>query len=167
MKSNDVLVISGIAGAQNLVAMLEQSIGAKVQVAPTRQAGLAFLKRSEFAVIVVEENLVEADPEWADTLWQSAGLAIPLQVNFAIKGSARLGREVKTALARRDAEYEMARRVAAREMENELKGSLTGLLLQSELALREPQGSEALAPKLKLMVELAANIRDRFERSHD
>ena len=167
MKSNDVLVISSIAGAQNLVSVLEQSVGAKVQVASTRQAGLACLRRCDFAVIVVEENLVETDPEWADLLWQSAGLAIPLQVNFSIKGSARLGREVKTALARRDAEYEMARRVAAKEMENELKGSLTGLLLQSELALREPQGSDALKPKLQLMVALAADIRDRFERGRD
>ncbi len=164
MRSKDVLVISGIPGAENFAAVLQQQIGVRVEIAATRQAGLMSLKRGDFAVVVVEENLVEGDPAWADLLWQSAGLTTPLQVNFSIKGGARLAREVKNALARREAEYAIARRAAETEVENELKSSLTGLLLQSELALREPRGSDALAPKLKLMVELASDIRSRFER---
>jgi hypothetical protein len=164
MKSNDVLVICGIAGAENFAAVLARQIEVRVEVVTTRRAGLLALRRSEFAVVVVEENLVESDPEWADQLWENAGMAIPMQINFSISGGARLGREVKSALLRRDAEYARALQVAATHVENELKGSLTGLLLQSELALREPAGSVALAPKLKLVVELAADIRDRFEK---
>jgi hypothetical protein len=164
MKSKDVLVISAMDGAENLSSVLSGYVESRVEVVTTRKAGLLSVRRNEFAVVVVDESLIEGDPEWADQLWESAGLAIPIQVNFSISGGARLGREVRGALARRDAEYEMARKVAATEMENELKGSLTGLLLQSELAMREPAGSESLAPKLRLMVELAEEIRDRFER---
>ncbi len=164
MKSNDVLVISAIEGAENLATVLARHVESRVEIVTTRRAGLASLRHGDFAVVVVDESLVEADPEWADQLWEAAGLAIPIQVNFAISGGARLGREVRSALIRRDAEFAMARKAAATEMENELKGSLTGLLLQSELALREPAGSDALSLKLKLMVELAEDIRHRFER---
>ena len=164
MKSRDVLVISGIEGAENLASVLTRHVDSHVEVVTTRKAGLVSLRRREFAVVVVDESFIETDSEWADQLWESAGLAIPVAVNFSICGAARLGREVRGALARRDAEYAMARKMASAEMESELKGSLTGLLLQSELAMREPAGSEALAPKLKLMVELAEDIRDRFER---
>ncbi len=164
MKSKDILVISTIEGAENLAIVLARHVESRVEVVTTRRAGLARLRHGDFAVVVVDESMVEMDREWADQLWESAGLAIPLQVNFSISSSARLAREVRGALARRDAEYAMARKAAVTEMESELKGSLTGLLLQSELAMREPAGSEALAPKLKLMVELAENIRHRFER---
>ena len=166
MKSKDVLVISAIEGAENLSTVLSRHVDSHIEVVTSRRAGLLSVRRGEFAVVVVEESLTEGDPEWADQLWESAGLAIPLQVNFSLSGAARLGREIRGALVRRDAEYEMARKVAAAEMENELRGALTGLLLQSELAMREPAGSDALAPKLKLVVELAADIRDRFERKH-
>jgi hypothetical protein len=89
---------------------------------------------------------------------------VPLQVNFAISGCARLSREVKAALSRRDGEQAIARRAVATELEDELKSSLTGLLLQSELALREPSVPTSLEPKLRHMVELAGAIRDRLRR---
>jgi hypothetical protein len=73
-----------------------------------------------------------------------------------------LGREIRAALARRDGEQSVARRAVASEIENELKSSLTGLLLQSELALREPAVPASLEPKLRHMVELAGQIRDRL-----
>jgi hypothetical protein len=166
MKSRDVLVICVVDGAENLSAVLARYVDSHVEVVTSRKAGLASVRRNEFAVVAVDESLIEGDPEWADVLWESAGLAIPIPVNFSISGGARLGREVKAALGRRDTECEMARQVAMKELENEMKSSLTGLLLQSELAMREPSGSEALAPKLKLVVELAEGIRNRFERRH-
>jgi hypothetical protein len=166
MQSRDVLVITGIEGAENLGAMLADQVGARVEIATNRRAGLLCVRRGEFGVVVVEESLVEADPDWADQLWASTGVAIPLLANFSIKGGARLGREVKSALGRLAAERVVARRAVASEMENELKSSLTGLLLQSELALREPANSPALAPKLQKLVELASSLRERFDERH-
>ncbi len=160
--SKDVLIIATIAGAQNCAGAIAEQIGAEVEVATSRRAGLLALRRKEFGVVVVEANLVEADPEWADSLWASAGLAMPVQVNFALSGAARLAREVKAALARRDNEQALARRTVAVEMENDLKTSVTGLLLESELALREPLIPASLEPKLRHLVELAGTLRERL-----
>jgi signal transduction histidine kinase len=161
---NDVLLIARIHGLETCARALEQEIGGVVEFASSRQEGLIALRRREFGVVVVEDSLAESDPDWADQLWSQLGFALPLQVNFAISGSARLGREVKAALVRRGSEQAVARRAVATELEDELKSSLTGLLLQSELALREPAVPTSLEPKLRHMVELAGTIRERLRR---
>jgi hypothetical protein len=160
----DVLLIARIEGLESRSRALEHQIGGQVEFASSRQEGLIALRRREFAVVVVEESLAESDPVWADQLWSQLGFALPLQANFAISGAARLGREVKAALARRDSEQAVARRAVAAELEEALKSSLTGLLLQSELALREPAVPASLEPKLRQIVELAGAIRERLRR---
>lgn len=161
--TRNVLMIAAMEGVENCVRYLREHLGTDVELATTRREGLAALKRVEFGVVVVEEGLAEGDPRWADQVWAQAGLAVPVQMNFAISGCARVGREVRAALARRDGEEAIARRAVTSELQNELKSSLTGLLLQSELALREPSVPAALEPKLRHMVELAGAIRERLE----
>jgi hypothetical protein len=149
-------------GIENCGRALTQQLNVEVQVAGDREGGLHLLRRGEFGVVVVEEGLMEGDPEWADQMWKLAGMAIPLQINFAITGCARLAREVRAALNRRDCEQAMALRSATAEIENELKSSVTGLLLASELASREPSVPAELQPKMRHLVELASAIRERL-----
>ncbi len=163
--SKDVLIITTIEGAENCARTIAQQIDARVDIATSRKAGLQALRRASYGVVVVETNLVEADPDWADTLWASAGLAMPVQVNFALSGAARLAREVKAALQRREGEKALARRTVAAELENELKSSVTGLLLGSELVLREPAMPASLEPKLRHLVELAGTLRERLRQA--
>ena len=158
-----VLIVSTMEGAANCALAIEGMTGARVEVSATRKAGLAALRCGEYAVVVVEENLAEGDPAWADLVWELAGLAVPVQVNFAITGCARLSREVKAALLRRKGEHALARKAVAAEIENDLKSSVTGLLLESELALRELRSPATLEPKLRHLVELAGAIRERLE----
>ena len=160
--SRNVLIIATIAGAENCGRVIAEQLALQIEVATTRRAGLQALRLGTYAVVVVEESLVEADPLWADLVWKHAGLAMPVQVNFGISGSARLAREVRAALLRRDSERVIARRAAAQEIENELKSSVTGLLLESELALREVSGSKSLDIKLRHLVELASTLRARL-----
>ncbi len=162
----DVLLITEMAGAGSCATALGELLDCQVELALSRRAGLAAVRRREFGVVLVEDTLAEADPDWADQMWSAAGLAMPLRMNFAISGTARLAREVRNALMRRDGEKAIARRVVMAELENELKGSVTGLLLQSELALREAAGSVRLEPKLRSVVELAGELQQRLRRAH-
>ncbi len=163
--NHTVLMITSIAGAENCAASLARQLGFTVAVASTRRAGLTALRRNEYSCIVVDDSIVESDPEGAELLWKHAGLAVPVQINFAISGSARLAREIRAALARREQEQGLAMRAAASSIESELKSTLTGLLLQSQLALAEASASPQLTVKLKMMVELAGDLRQRLERS--
>ncbi len=163
--SRNVLIIAAIAGAENCGRVIAEQLGVQVEVATSRRTGLQALRHSQYGVIVVEESLAEADPVWADLVWKHAGLAMPVQVNFGISGSTRLAREVRAALSRRDGEHAIARRAASVEIENELKSSVTGLMLESELALREAAGPinvQRLDAKLRHLVELAGTLRTRL-----
>jgi signal transduction histidine kinase len=134
----------------------------EVVVADGRKAALTELRRHEFSVVVVDETMVECDPSAAEAIWERAGLAIPLQINFALSGATRLIREIRAALHRREREQTMARRAAAAVMESELKNTVAGLLLQSQLALSGSEESSPIADRLRLMAELAGNLRQQL-----
>ncbi len=160
-----VLMITAIAGVESCSANLARALGSTVEVATTRKAGLALLRRNEYSIVIVDDSMAESDPAAAELLWKNAGLAVPLQINFAISGPARLVREVRAALARREQERSLAMKAAASTMESEMRSAVTGLLLQSQLALAEPGVREPLAAKLRMMAELAGNLRAQLERT--
>ena len=157
-----VLMISSMDGAEHCARVLGDQLQVHVELATNRRMGLAALRAGEFGVVVLDESLVDGDPDWGSLVWESAGMALPLQVNFAISGSVRLGRELKAALARREGEHQQARLAATRQLENELRSSVTGLMLESELALLVPQMPPGLEPKLRHLVELAGHLRERL-----
>lgn len=161
--SQGLLMITGIAGAENCAETLARQLGHAVEIASSRRAGLAALRRREYTVMVVDDSIAESDPEGAELLWKHAGLAIPLQINFALSGVNRLVREVRAALGRREQEQVLAMRAAASSIESELRDTLAGLLLQSQLALDEPSLSQPVAMKLRLVADLAGSLRQRLE----
>ncbi len=161
----EVLVISAVHSADECARAIGARLGCEVAVATTRREALVALASADFAVVVVEESLVEGDSAWADRVWELAGSAIPLQINFAISGCDRLTREIKAAFHRRARERAMARRLISAELEDELKTSVTGLLLESELILEEPSTPPLLRPKLQHMALLAKTLRERLRRS--
>ncbi len=157
-------MIGSLQNADACGQEIAERAGVEVEVTTNRRAGLAALRRSSFDVVLVEENLAEGDSGWADQIWQLAGTAIPLQVNFAIVSCLRLSREVKTALVRKERERAQARRMVASEMEADLKPLMTGLLLQSELVLQEPELPSALQPALRRIVELAGALQQHIDQ---
>ncbi len=165
--NRNVLIITTLEAAAPCARTLAEHIGARVEIAPGRKAALLAIKREEFGLVVIEESLAEADLAWAEHIWQLSGSALPLELNLATSGTARLTREVKAALARRDREQALARKAIAREMEDELKSAVTGIMLESELALREPALPPPLQPKLRRLVELAGTLRERLRRAGD
>ena len=71
--------------------------------------------------------MAEANPAATELLWQSLGMAVPVQINFAFSGGSRLAREVQAAIGRREQQQVMALRAAASLLENDLKSTVTGL----------------------------------------
>jgi hypothetical protein len=162
--SQPILMITALTGAEDCAAAMKRQLQTTVEIAANRKAALVALRRCEYSVVVVDDSLAEADPAGTDLIWKNAALAVPLQINFAISGTPRVIREVRAALYRREQEQALAMRVAASTIENELKSTVTGLLLQSQLALAEPSVSPVIAQKLKLVVELAGNLRAQLAR---
>jgi hypothetical protein len=157
-----ILMVTGVEGARNCAAVVGAQLGMEVEVAEGRKAALAALRRREFVAVVVDETIAECDPAAAERIWEQSGLAIPLQINFALSGAARLIREIRAALHRREREQALARRAAAAAIETELKGTVAGLLLHSQLALNGSDVPSLVAEKLRVVADLAGSLRQQL-----
>ena len=154
-----ILMVTGIEGAANCAAAVGLQLGMEVEVAQGRRDALAALRGREFLAVVVDETLAECDPAAAERICEHAGLAIPLQINFAVSGVARLVREIRAALWRREREQTVARRAAAAAMEVELKSTVAGLLLHSQLAMTGCEVPAPVAERLRMVADLAGSLR--------
>jgi hypothetical protein len=157
-----ILMVTGIEGARNCAAVVGAQLGMEVEVAEGRRAALAALRRREFLALVIDESLAECDPAAAEKICDNAGLAIPMQINFAVSGAARLIREIRAALNRRDREQTLARRAATAAIETELKTTVAGLLLHSQLALSGSGVPAAVADRLRTVADLAGSLRQQL-----
>ncbi len=157
-----ILIVTGIEGARNCAEAVAAQMGIAVEVAENRKAAVAALRRREFAAVVVDESMAECDPAGAEAIWENAGLAIPLQINFALARAARLVREIRAALNRREREKTLARQAAAAAIETELKSTVAGLLLNSQLALSGNEVPAAIAERLRVVADLAGSLRQQL-----
>ena len=158
----DILMVTGIEGARNCAATISKQLAMKIEVAEGRRAALSALRHKEFAAVVVDETIAECDPAGADAIWEHSGLAIPLQINFALSGGTRIIREIRAALHRREREQAAARQAATAAIEVELRSTLSGLLLQSELALSQGGVPTVVAERLRLVADLAGTLRQQL-----
>ncbi len=154
-----ILLVTGIEGARNCAEVVSKNLGEEVEVADGRKSALATLRQKEFSAVVVDDSIAECDPAGAEAIWERAGLAIPLQVNFALSGAGRLIRDIRAALHRREREQNLARNAAAAAIESELKSTVAGLLLQSELALSGMDAGSPAVERVRMVADLAGNLR--------
>jgi hypothetical protein len=160
-----VLLVAAVRGAEACATAIMQQMGIAVEIATGRNEALDALRRQSYAAVIVEEGLAEGDPRGAELLWKMAGFAIPMQVNFAVTGSTRLVRDLRAALTRRDQEHASAERAALTAVESDLRSTVSGLVLHTQLALKETPASPSLEKRLRLMAELAGNLKQRLDQT--
>jgi len=156
------LIVTAIEGIESLAAELAGRLRVSVELASNRATALRLLLRRGYAVVVLDQILADSDPDGAERIWKGAGFAIPLQINFALAGSARLEREIRAALARREREQQLAMAAAAAAVDDELKNAITGFLLESQLALAEEEVPPAVQSRLRTLAAMADRLRARL-----
>lgn len=156
------LIVTAMEGIESRAAELAGRLKLTMEIASTRAAALRLLSRRSYAMVILDHILSESDADGAELIWKSSGVAIPLQVNFALAGSARLEREIRSALARREREHQLAMSAAAAAVDDELKNAITGFLLESRLALAEQNIPPRLESRLRTLAEMADRLRQRL-----
>ena len=155
-----ILLIAPDAASLPVAEALRRDLGRAVDVATHRRAALDCLRHGEYSLVLLDESLAAADPDTADLLYSNAGNAPVLELNFVISTASRIVRQTRAALNRHAHAQAQARAAATVSLQNELSASLTGLLLESQLALRDAAPDQA--PKLRYLVELAGELRARL-----
>ncbi len=158
-----ILLVTTSSRAKECAAALEQSTRHKTEVAGSVSRALARLQASQYDALVLDESLVEIDDSAIDALLNHAGMAMPIYVNLGLHRTERIVRAAQAGLARKYAEHLGAWESAASELNSQLRSDLTGILLASELALRETSISPKVADKINSVHKLAEQIRSRLE----
>jgi hypothetical protein len=158
-----ILLVTPSERAPECAAALHDATGEEVAVAESLARAATLLRAEGYLAVVLDQYLVETEPHEAENTHEHLGTAILVQVNLAISGMERLVREVRTALQRRQREEARARQAAIGRLHSELNGTITALLLSSELALETPGLPAAAAEKIESVYELVKKLRKQLE----
>jgi CheY-like chemotaxis protein len=157
-----ILLVTTSSRAKECAAALEQGTGHPTQVANSVPHAIARLQTTEYDALAIDQSLLEADFRALDTLLNHAGTALPIYVNLALHHNDRVLRETQVALRRAEKEKKWAMSMAERILRNQLRGEVTGILLTSELALRQPAIPAEVVTKIRLVQDMAEKMRSRL-----
>lgn len=157
-----ILIVTSSKSATEAANLLESAMSESVQLADSVRKAVSLLRNNEYTAIVLDEPMVETEPEPLDSLLNNAGMAVPVFLNFAITSADRMIREVKNAMRRHEESRLVAIRAAESLLRSEIRDAVTGILLSTELALKSDLPAEA-EQKLKSVCHLATQIRARLE----
>jgi hypothetical protein len=158
-----ILLVTQLGKSAECVDAIQQATNKPTQIAPSLRAAAAQLEEREYELAVIDQSVAEGEPEDLDAFLHHLGSAMPLFVNFAICGLDRLVREVRASLHRRQREIEFARRTVEELLRNELRGTVTALLLSCELALQVHGLPPAAEVKLHAVDELAKTMKLKLD----
>lgn len=157
-----ILLITSLAKVQNCTEALREATTESVQVAATLREAITQLPTHELSAVVMDQLLLDAEPNNVDAILKHMGTAVPVYSNFAISGIDRVSRELRSALHRRSRELVTARQEAEQALRSELKDSITALLLSCEMALDVPSLPLFAETKMRAVDALAKEMRTKL-----
>jgi hypothetical protein len=157
-----ILLITPSARGQECAGMLKDATGEETHWAEDLPQALARLREQTYSAVVLDQFLLENEPGESDQVFEHLGTAFPVYLNFAVSGMERLLREVRSALHRRKREETQARRSVEQQIRSEVCESLTVMLLSCELAMAVPEVPAPAAEKIRLIDNLARDMRQRL-----
>jgi hypothetical protein len=158
-----ILVVTPNLAPDECAEALRHATSEAVVVAPSLRDASRLLRSDSYLAVVLDQFVLETEPDEMESVMRHMGTAIPLQVNLAISDRRRLAREVGAAVQRRRQEEAAARRAALNALQCELNGTVTALLLSCELALGAPGIPRPAAEKIASAHELVKKLRSQLE----
>jgi SAM-dependent MidA family methyltransferase len=153
-----ILLISSLAKAQDLAQALQEATTEPVQVCAAFAETIANLQTQEFSAVIFDQLLLDVDPDRGEAARKHLGTAVPVYVNLAVNGSARVVRELRSALQRRQREILAARKDAEHALRHEMSDTVTALLLSCELALQVPNLPASAETRMQTVDALAKEM---------
>jgi hypothetical protein len=160
-----LLVITPSAKARGCAQAIQQVTSEETHVAATLSQAMAQLWAQEYVAVLIDQAFLETEPVESDMVLEHIGTAIPVHVNFAISGVDRVERELRVALQRHKKEVLVMRQEVQQTLRNELKDTVTALLLSCEMALQVPNLPAAAEIKMVSVRDLAQEVRVKLESS--
>jgi hypothetical protein len=158
-----LLVITPSAKALGSVQAIQQVTSEETHVVATSSQALAQLRAREYVAVLIDQAFMETEPVESDMVLEHIGTAVPVHVNFAINGMDRVARELRAALRRHEKQVLLVRQEVKQTLRNELKSTITALLLSCEMALQIPDLQSGAESRMRTVHELAQEMRLKLE----
>lgn len=158
-----ILLITPQSRGPELAKLIDESTSQQTHWAQSVQEANTHLRETAYSAVVIDQFLLETEPEESEQMIEHLGTAFPVYINFAVTGLERLIREVRSALHRRRREEAAARRSVAEQFQSEMRETLTAMLLSCELAMSVPDMPSPAAEKIRTIDTLARELRLRLE----
>jgi hypothetical protein len=157
-----ILLITALADSSRCAGALQEATDEATLVAATLSDAVRQLQEQEFSAVVMDQLLLDSEPEEAEVVFKHLGQAVPVYLNFALVGMSRVTRELRSALNRRNREVLVARREAEQALRHELNEKVTALMLSCEMALQVPGLPESAEAKMQAVDTLAREMREKL-----
>jgi hypothetical protein len=158
-----ILLITPSATGPECAKCLYAETSQETHWAQSLQEGSTRLREQAYSAAVIDQFLLETEPEESNQMIEHLGTAFPVYINFAVTGRDRLLREVRSALHRRKREETAALRAVVEQINSEMRESLTAMMLSCELAMSVPDVPHPAAEKIRIIDDLARAMRLRLE----
>jgi signal transduction histidine kinase len=158
-----ILLITPSGRGQQCADSLNVATGRQTHWAQNLQEATTRLREQTYSAAIIDQFLLETEPEGSDQMIEHLGTAFPVYINFAVTGMERLLREVRSALHRRQREETAARVAVVEQMRSEMRETLTAMLLSCELAMSVPDIPLPATEKIRAIDNLARELRLRLQ----
>lgn len=158
-----ILLVTASSRAKECAAAIEQKTHIKTQIASSLSKAVAGLETHDYDTLVLDESFQQVENGIEGLVTSHAGMAVPIYVNLALHGTERVALEVNCGIQRLASERLASMRAARNDLRSELRGEVTAILLNSELALRERSLPPSAVEKLRVVHELAERMRQKLE----
>jgi hypothetical protein len=163
MENGMILLVTPSASGPKCADSLHAATGQQTDWAQNLQEGATLLREQTYSAAIIDQFLLETEPDESDQMLEHLGTAFPVYVNFGVTGMERLVREVRSALHRRKREEGNARRSVAEQMHSEIRETLTTMLLSCELAMSVPDVPHQAVEKIRTIDNLVRELSLRLE----
>jgi hypothetical protein len=158
-----ILLTTPSARGQQCADSLHAATGEETHWAQNPQEAATHLRERTYTAVVIDQFLLETEPQESEQMIEHLGTAFPVYINFGVTGMDRLLREVRSALHRRKREESAARRAVVEQMRSGMCETVTALLLSCELAMAEPGVPDPAAEKIRAINSLARELRTQLQ----
>ncbi len=153
-----VLIVAAEPAASHVAEHLRTQLHMQVEVIADWYQCRKRLQQATFTLLLVEEGLSGTDSDAVTALYDSMAAGWILEANFGLSDSQRIVRQVRSALDRKARNEAHTRTAVLCSLRSQLTSCLTGLLLESQLALRQT-GPDS-APALQRILGLAERLSE-------
>jgi len=152
-----LLLATNSALAERCALRIESEMNESVQAATSLSRARVLFCSGRFRAIILDECLLQTDPAATESLLESCRGACMIFVNMAISGIDRLSRQVK-AVRHEEQLQRQSQIVATVALRNELKDTMTGLLLALDLACSRQPSDPSLLQVQNLVHKLSTQL---------